>query len=201
MSRRTSPPLLVALLSLAAACSGDRGFLPSDGGAGAAAGAGGGGSAGSGGAGNGATFTGAAGSGGAAAGAGAAGFGGAAGQPATCDAKPVFEKYFCAVAGACHDARGSGGNFDMATAGWERKLVGVLPKGGGDIPSKCASLGRPYLIAGRLPAEGLFLDKLKPPPPCGDQDPLIGGPITPADLACIQSWANGIVADATGPLP
>ena len=102
------------------------------------------------------------------AGAGSPGTGGA-GVPA-CDPAPIFRAKVCAAA-ACHDANGTAANFDMASDGWQTRLVAVNPKGAGLNPSMCAANG-PYLVAGMQPATGLFLDKLKPntTPACGVVD-------------------------------
>jgi hypothetical protein len=137
-------------------------------------------------------------------GAGTAGaVGGAAGaatggaQPATipaCDITPLLTKYFCTVAGACHDALGSGGNFDMASPGWDQRLVGVYPEAGGQVPSLCLGSTEPYLIAGSQPARGLFMDKFNANPPCGVAMPNVGPFVSSADLACFQSWANALTA-------
>ena len=115
----------------------------------------------------------------------------------TADVTALFSasKYGCSVSG-CHDAQGTGGNFDMTTAGWETHLVGVAPKGGGTVQSQCGGMGQVYLKAG-TPATGLFLDKIKlAPPACGAQMPMIGKKMTSDDIACVQSWADTLTAGA-----
>jgi hypothetical protein len=77
--------------------------------------------------------------------------------------------------------------------------VGTLPKGGGTAPnqSKCSpgvGANIPYLIKG-TPATGLFLQKISVNPPCGVRMPNLGDPFTPAELACIQTWANALTAN------
>ena len=101
------------------------------------------------------------------------------------------------AAGACHNAMGYAANFDMASPGWERCLVGVNPKGGGMTPSMCAGKG-PYLNTGSPPAAGLFLQKLTVGRPCGDQMPQIGTKLTNQEMACVQSWANTLLAAGPG---
>lgn len=137
--------------------------------------------------------TGGAGSGGA--GTGGGGTGGA-GTGGNCDVQALFKtKYTCSLATACHDANGSAANFDMASPGWETHLVGVTPKGGGSVASKCApgpNATKPYLVKGSNPATGLFMDKFQSIPPCGDSMPMLTGPITAADMACIKAWAVGL---------
>jgi hypothetical protein len=122
---------------------------------------------------------------------GAGGSGGAGMQ--VCDPTPIFDAKICAN-GACHDATDPSADFDMASGGWQTHLVGVNPTGGGITPSSCPNNG-PYLVAGALPARGLFLEKLNPDlaPPCGVVMPLVGAKLTAAEFACVQSWANALV--------
>jgi hypothetical protein len=114
--------------------------------------------------------------------------------PGCSDAAAIFQNHSCALAGACHDANGSAANFNMATADWMAHLVGVVPKGGGLVPSLCATTGMPYIVAGSYPATGLFLVKLSGPPPCGQREPEIGDVLTPTELACVQAWADKLAA-------
>jgi hypothetical protein len=117
---------------------------------------------------------------------------GGGGGSGPCDPAPIFAEKACV---ACHDKTGAFGGFDMATAGWEARMVGMAPKGGGSAtPSVCATGGRVYLVAGSAPATGLFLDKLKAKTAslCGDTMPLALEPMTPTELDCVQRWANGL---------
>jgi hypothetical protein len=124
--------------------------------------------------------------------AGTTGAGGSA--VAACDPAPVFKKYYCTLPGACHDAQGAAGGLDMVTAGWEKSLVGRRASSSSPT-GLCGSVQTPYLIEGSSPARGLFLQKLdEDPPPCGALMPSLGGPMTPSDRACIQSWANALTA-------
>jgi hypothetical protein len=144
-------------------------------------------------AGTGAAGTGAAGTTGAA-GSGAAGTGGGTGP---CDAMPIFAAHSCSFDMACHDAKGSAAAFDMKTAGWEKMLVGRLPRPGGSagIGSSCLASGMPFLVAGSKPAKGLFLDKLfQVKPPCGDRMPLLPPVLTAQEMDCVQRWANGLTS-------
>lgn len=193
MNLRSSMAFLWALGPIVTACYADRPLLVVTSDDGAAPGQ----------AGTDGTGTGAAGSSGAAAGingaagAGGAGAAGTGGPGLSCDAKPIILKYSCALAGSCHDALGSAAGLDFATPGWEDRLVGTFPSGGGEVATRsmCAGLGRPYLVAGSNPATGLLLDKLRlHPPPCGAAMPNIGGPITAIELACFQDWANALTA-------
>ena len=126
---------------------------------------------------------------------------GGSGGPPPCDATPIFVAHNCTIAG-CHDDLGTSANFNMKATGWEKSLVGVFPKGGGGLASKCATSSKPFLIAGVIPATGLFIDKVKPSAviECGDPMPLVGTALTDDDFACVQSWANAIVmAGGSGP--
>lgn len=148
--------------------------------------------------------TGAAGAGGGTAGtsgtAGATGSGGAGGTTGTgpCNALPIFAMHQCSSPGACHDAKGTAANFDMASTNWQNKLVGVSPMtgGGSGFMSQCTKVGMPYLVAGSNPARGLFLEKLtsSPPVPCGSLMPALGGPLSSTELDCVQRWANALTA-------
>ena len=138
---------------------------------------------------------GAGGTGGAGGAGGTAGNSGAAGGTGPCDAMPIFAIHSCAANMACHDANGSAAGFDMKTTGWQNNLVGKMPRAGGaaGLSSVCLNAGLPYLVAGRSPASGLFLDKLTmAKPPCGEQMPLIPPNLTPAEIDCVQRWANGL---------
>jgi hypothetical protein len=140
-------------------------------------------------------------------GTGAGGSGGGGGSGAPCDATPIFVKmtHTCTLAGACHDAAGSAANFSMATTGWQNSLVGKAPPGGSPthdatLDSKCSTMsvppvtGKVYLTVGSNPATGLFLEKLMGIPSCGAKMPNLGSPLDATELACVQSWANGLVA-------
>jgi hypothetical protein len=139
------------------------------------------------------------------------GAGGSGGSGAPCDATPIFVKanHTCTLAGACHDATGAAANFDMVTAGWQNSLVAKAPPGGSPsntaaLDSKCSATSTPpvqgqvYLKAGVQPAAGLFIEKLRGSgtslPPCGAHMPNLGQALTDTEFACVQSWANGIVA-------
>jgi hypothetical protein len=110
-----------------------------------------------------------------------------------CNALPISATHQCAFMSACHDAKGTSAGFDMATTGWEKTLVGRTPNKGGSagFMSLCPSTDV-YLVAGSNPARGLFLDKLKPNPPCGNMMPALGSALTASELDCVQRWANGL---------
>jgi hypothetical protein len=135
---------------------------------------------------------------------GTAGAGGGAGSTACAlaDVTTIFtsmattHNHNCTTALACHDATGAAAGFDMATAGWQNKLVGMGPKAGAGsptYPSMCATSGLKYLDVGSNPATGLFLDKINPGmavPPCGVPMPEIYPRLSATEFACVQSWAT-----------
>ena len=125
---------------------------------------------------------------------GALGCGGGGGGGTTCDVPALFTAKSCAITG-CHSAMMPAANFDMVTAGWEMRMVGLAPPGGGPTmatSSLCANMGQTYLVAGSKPATGLFIDKLsKAPPQCGLKMPNIPlMDLSAAEIACVQEWAN-----------
>jgi hypothetical protein len=136
------------------------------------------------------------GGGGGTAGAGGGGTGGTA-----CDVPKLFQKYYCATP-ACHSGTGPAASFDMSVAGWETHLVGKMPMSVTPAPvnldTMCANMGKVYLMPGVTPAAGLFMDKIsKSKPGCGAQMPnLPVDKMTPAELACVQTWADALVAAA-----
>ena len=62
----------------------------------------------------------------------------------------------------------------------------------------CKGKNLVYLKAGVQPAQGLFLDKLKPNPPCGVIMPMTPPVLTSTEIDCVQKWANSIVAGGNG---
>jgi hypothetical protein len=101
----------------------------------------------------------------------------------------------------CHKAENAvsnGGGFDMTTPGWERKLIGNGPPDSAPKSNLCKGKNLVYLEPGMQPAVGLFIQKVKPNPPCGVQMPMLLEPLSSGDVACIQMWANNVVAGGTG---
>jgi hypothetical protein len=128
---------------------------------------------------------------------GMAGVAGVAGMPGGVDIAMLVTKYTCANAVICHDAMGSGANFNMAAADWQSHLVDVKPKGGGSVPSACAKdpafMNVPYIKKNDPNGDGLFLQKLQGPTCAGGaQMPLTGGPVTAADLLLFKQWATAL---------
>jgi hypothetical protein len=189
----------------AAAAGGEAG---AGGGAAGAAGdtdAGPGGSSGGGGAGG---ASGAGGAGGASGAGGAtSGVGGAGGAACTLeDATKIITTTSknpltgCTVIGACHDSEGSAAGLDLATMGWQTRLVGKGPvsmKGSAQSNySKCAGMGLVYLQPGSKPATGLIVDKLDPAgtAPCGSHMPDLTVNLSARDFACLRSYLTTLTS-------
>jgi hypothetical protein len=129
---------------------------------------------------------------------------------ASCDTAAVTQlfttKYVCSGSG-CHDTVTKAANFDM-TGDFASRLVGVSPPGGGptidggaitSLQSMCTGMGFNYLDPGSSPATGLLLKKLAGTAGCGMRMPYAPAPaVTSADMACIQTWANGLTAGHGG---
>ncbi len=140
-------------------------------------------------------------------GAGGSGSGGSGGggsdggvlPPGCATTAAVFSAHSCTT--VCHTVAGASafGGFDMVTAGWEKKLIGGMPPAQTMANmNKCGGMNLVYLKTGLQPAQGLFIDKLKPNPPCGVQMPQALQPLTDTEMTCVQNWANNIVAGGTG---
>jgi len=106
----------------------------------------------------------------------------------------------CAISG-CHIPGGvQSEGLDLtidATIG--SRLVGVLSPGASG--SVCGGWPTPYLTPGAIPTPtGLLIDKIKGPPPCGDQMPWPGPPeataLTATQLSCVEAWAEGLITAA-----
>ena len=66
----------------------------------------------------------------------------------------------CALAG-CHAANtAAGAGLDLASAGVVGRLLGQGPSTNNAAGALCASVGKPYLVAGSNPATGLLMDKM-----------------------------------------
>ena len=103
---------------------------------------------------------------------------------------------------ACHStaSAATNGGFDMEIAGWEKKLVGMTTPANAPATSLCRGKNLVFLEAKTQPARGLFLDKIRlATPPCGVQMPRLLPKLSAGDTACIEAWANGIVAAAPAP--
>jgi hypothetical protein len=81
------------------------------------------------------------------------------------------------------------------------RLVGVNSPGNTGESSVCAGFG-PYLKPNSNPAAGLLIDKISLPTgnpavcPGGAQMPFGLKPLAPAQQACIEQWAEGLITAA-----
>jgi hypothetical protein len=118
---------------------------------------------------------------------GASGAGGGGGA-AACDVNMIFMTN-CAQSG-CHDPSTKFAGLDLTPPVPATRVVGVAP----NATSACSGSGKVFINAGSNPATGLMIDNLKPNPACGYQMPFLETPLTPAQQACLQTWANGLTA-------
>jgi hypothetical protein len=82
-------------------------------------------------------------------------------------------------------------SLDLSSANPGQRLVGVAASGDGACLDKGSLLNRTT-----VPATGILIDKINDHQTCGASMPF-GTPILGAtDIACLQSWANGLVANA-----
>jgi hypothetical protein len=112
-------------------------------------------------------------------------------------AAAIFTAHTCTT--ICHKAEVASayGGFDMTTPGWEKRLVGAGPPSNAPPSNMCKGKGFIYLNKTQ-PATGLFLDKLGPTPPCGVRMPQLLNPLSSTEIACVQKWANNVVAGGSG---
>jgi hypothetical protein len=126
---------------------------------------------------------------------GTAGTGGGGGGTGggNCNVPKLFEDKGCSIPG-CHAAANPAGGLDMVTSGWETRLVGKAAGAAtGGTASLCGGMNRVLLTAGSVPATGLFIDKLKANPPCGERMPNVPlSELTNDEIACVQAWANAL---------
>jgi hypothetical protein len=80
---------------------------------------------------------------------------------------------------------------DLQAPNVAQRLVGVPAYTGAS--GACAGRGN-LLDRGTLPATGIFIDKINFTQSCGDGMPYMGSKMTDAEITCLQSWANGLVA-------
>ena len=85
----------------------------------------------------------------------------------------------------CHDGVSETTGFlDLTSPDGVASLVGKPAAG-----PKCAATGAVLI---NTDGGGLFLDKLRSPPPCGDQMPQGTFPLTAEEIACVTSWVASV---------
>ena len=103
----------------------------------------------------------------------------------------------CAYIG-CHNASGAqfSANLDLtvdSTIG--ARLVGVMAaQPYGSNQASCMNETEPLLVAGSNPATGLFVDKIKPNPPCGARMPFTGIALSTMQQTCLIQWATTLTS-------
>jgi hypothetical protein len=121
----------------------------------------------------------------------AGGLGGAGGTVATtCANADTLLRTKCTT---CHSSPAPiiYANLDLMSAGVAQRLVGqpatTISSGA------CGGKGN-LLDPGVLPATGILIDKINFSQTCGSGMPVGGVVMAPADIDCLQAWANGLVA-------
>ena len=85
----------------------------------------------------------------------------------------------------CHDGVSETTGFlDLTSPDSVANLVGKPAAG-----PKCAATGAVLI---NNDGSGLFLDKLRSPPPCGDQMPQGTFPLSAEEIACVTSWVASV---------
>jgi hypothetical protein len=112
--------------------------------------------------------------------------------PAGCaDAARIIQ----ANCASCHTSPPSPiyANLDLTSAGVASRLVGKPAYTGAS--GECGGMGN-LLDPVRLPATGILIDKINfSPTVCGSGMPYTpAAPLSATDVACLQAWANGLVA-------
>ena len=127
----------------------------------------------------------------------ASGVGGGGGAIATSCANAItLLQNNCSI--ACHNPGSdtSFANLDLMSDGFAQRLVGQPASTTGN--GQCAGMGN-LLNRGTLPATGILIDKINfKLGVCGEGMPFGGVQLGATDLACLQAWANGLVA-SVGP--
>ena len=105
----------------------------------------------------------------------------------------------CALPG-CHSANTAGGaGLDLASAGVAGRLLGQGPSTNTGAEAVCASVGKPYLVAGSNPATGLLMDKMDAlKVTCGSTMSLLGN-LNSSQLACLSAWATAVTTGIITP--
>jgi len=114
------------------------------------------------------------------------------GGAAACDAPQMVFAAKCAVPG-CHAANSTGAAaLDLASAGVVGRLLGQGPSTNVAAGAACASVGKPYLVAGSNPATGLLLDKMDSVKvTCGSTMSVLAQ-LDASQLTCLAAWATAV---------
>ena len=98
----------------------------------------------------------------------------------------------CAIPG-CHAANSAAAaGLDLASAGVVGRLLGQGPSTNVAAGAACASVGKPYLVAGSNPATGLLMDKMDAAKvTCGSTMSVLAQ-LNSSQLACLSAWATAV---------
>jgi hypothetical protein len=89
----------------------------------------------------------------------------------------------------CHDGtEAESGALDLRAPDSVAALVGQPARG-----AKCAATQLSLL---NPDGGGLFVEKLGPAPPCGDRMPQGTYPLSPDEMACVESWLDALAANS-----
>jgi len=119
--------------------------------------------------------------------------------PLSCDNAMLVLENNCTGCHAMTSAPFSGG-LDLETANVAQRLVGK-PAATMTATNQAMCSGKGNLLnRSKLPATGVFIDKINASPGgvCGSPMPLGGSMLAQEDLDCLQAWANGLV-NSVGP--
>ncbi len=109
------------------------------------------------------------------------GAGGGSGGGSGCASPPPSFGTTCSVSG-CHAAITPAGGLDLASPNIVMRLSGKKAMGGAGL-----------LIDPTTPAASVLYTKLTATPPFGSRMPLVGGPLSDPDIACVLSWIESEV--------
>jgi hypothetical protein len=99
--------------------------------------------------------------------------------PACATAAEITSKILMPKCASCHRANNPAAGLDLATAGAKMRLVGRM--------SRC--MNKPLVTSD--PVGGHLFDKLGGAVMgCGQRMPLMGTPLTPAEIQCMRDWIN-----------
>lgn len=100
------------------------------------------------------------------------------GGDAGCDPVATILAPTCATA-VCHGAGAQQGNLDLQSPGMPGRLVGTPSFGGPGL-----------LIDPAHPDSSAMLTKVSASPPFGSSMPLLGQPLTAAEVSCLRDWIH-----------
>jgi hypothetical protein len=125
--------------------------------------------------------------------AGTSGSGGSGPPPNVCDAPNMVFATTCATVG-CHPQGNTlyGGGLDLSPSGVVGRLLNKGPSTNTNAGASCMGAGKPYLVGGSTPAQGLLLDKMDMTKvTCGSVMPQVGT-ATSAQITCLNAWATAV---------